>query len=338
MDFEELLGRFRALGGVAENFRLGHGPNGRGGFVIDRSKPVTILAPENLTYPLDSLELRDGRLRVKTDANVGQAERAFFDDYQREFGWNGGIRDELWHRQVEWSRLPGRVVGFMQSMGTLVDPYLPFQPPDDDVCFNQFVFSRDFLYRKQRRIVPLLDIPNHHGLAAGFDIRDEGVAIRGSFDDEIFVRYNVADAWSNAVSYNFAGVSAFAYSVGMVVDLHDGIRLNVKRFHNEAQAVSDARFPVVERDGNTVTLSHLSLGNLSMPDRPRGIFRAILAPRVDAVHADLAFDGIAHFNRKKFIDALRLLDGVEGNVARMLRSAALFQLEALSSSIGAAAL
>ena len=39
MVFEELLAEFRALGGVAENVRLGRGRSGRGIFVVDPGNP-----------------------------------------------------------------------------------------------------------------------------------------------------------------------------------------------------------------------------------------------------------------------------------------------------------
>ena len=41
--WNEMLDEFRALGGVAENIRLGHGVFGRGLFPIDPAKPIRIV-------------------------------------------------------------------------------------------------------------------------------------------------------------------------------------------------------------------------------------------------------------------------------------------------------
>ena len=46
--WNDMLNEFRALGGVAENIRIGHGPFGRGLFPIDPKKPVSISIPESL--------------------------------------------------------------------------------------------------------------------------------------------------------------------------------------------------------------------------------------------------------------------------------------------------
>ncbi|MBV8490611.1 MAG: hypothetical protein JO199_08780 [Candidatus Eremiobacteraeota bacterium] len=335
MEFERLLERFRSLGGTAENFRLGTGQYGRGGFVIEPLRPSAIVAPDRLTFPIEDLEIREGELRLKAAAPYGDAERAFFDDYQRYFGWSAGVRDEIYEQQREWSELPQRAIAFMRQMGALDEANIPFAPPDDDVCFYHFVRARDFRYKDRRRLVPLLDIPNHRGVAAPFDL-DGGVAIRGTFEDEIFVRYNLGDAWDNAVVYRFADLAIFAYSVAMIVDLEGGLRLNVKRFYNQIDPIGNVRYPTVTTDGNARTISHLVLGNLSAPDMPRAVFRKLLADRLDVRSADRAFDGIAHFNRKMFLDALRLLDGLSGSAAAMLRAAALNQLEALSACVGAA--
>ena len=54
--------------------------------------------------------------------------------------------------------------------------------------------------------------------------------------------------------------------------------------------------------------------------------------------ADEVFDGIAFYNRGRFLDVLTTLGKYDGNVVKMLREAAIHQLHALSACVGARAL
>lgn len=53
----DLLQRFRALGGVADNVRLRQGPHGWGLFVIDPEQPVRVVTPAHLLITPQDLRL-----------------------------------------------------------------------------------------------------------------------------------------------------------------------------------------------------------------------------------------------------------------------------------------
>lgn len=92
--WEEMLEEFRALGGIADNVCLDDGPLGRGLFPIDRSKPIRVLIPEALLVDLKHAVIeRDGIFRLHSDAPVGAREKAFLENYQRNFSWGVSHQD-----------------------------------------------------------------------------------------------------------------------------------------------------------------------------------------------------------------------------------------------------
>src|SRR5690242_15359319 len=117
MDWDELLAEFRSLGGVFENVRVATGASGRGVFVVDPSKPALIHVPLNLLVPIGDVELRDGGLTVKAESGVGGRERAFFERYQRHFGWGAGLSEEIARLQREWFELPAEIKRSICTMG-----------------------------------------------------------------------------------------------------------------------------------------------------------------------------------------------------------------------------
>ena len=80
--WNEMLGEFRALGGVADNVRLGYGPFGRGIFPIDTTRPVSIRIPEDLLLPIEHAVIdgladvggRDGRLGLQVGDRSSQPQ------------------------------------------------------------------------------------------------------------------------------------------------------------------------------------------------------------------------------------------------------------------------
>lgn len=336
MDFEELLAEFRALGGTAENVRLGKGAFGRGIFVIDPSRPATLHCPEHLLVRTDWLELRDGELIAKGDAPLGPRERAFFDACMKHFGWGPTARDEIWQGQERWSRLPAPVIHAICALGVSQDLDLRFLAPTVDVCALIYVRTRRVTYKDGSYIMPIVDLVNHAGLATSY-VTSGGVGVEGRFEDEMLVRYTIGDVWNMLIGYGFNNRPPLAHSIAITLDA-DGKRIVISRNAYDSEQRGDVRFPKIKVEGDRIDLPYLTLGHSSAPDVPRAVFRSLMRPYLAIARADEIFDNITHFNRTKFLELLRTLRGYDGPIVDMLAEATLVQLETLSCCIGARSL
>ena len=90
--FDFMLTVFRALGGTADNLRLGEGAYGRGLFAIDPENEVRLHVPENLLIPVEDVQFVEGALKVNPEASIGAPERTFFENYQESMSWGAGGR------------------------------------------------------------------------------------------------------------------------------------------------------------------------------------------------------------------------------------------------------
>jgi hypothetical protein len=335
MTWDELLERFRALGGEASNIRLGDGARGRGIFVIDRSRPATLYTPASLFIPEDDIIVTGRQMTVRPQAPVSSETREFFDLYQRHFGWGNGGFDFYWSQQASWHALDAELIAAVREMATpgVGAPPWRFDAPTTAICLEAYVSERHFTVEGRRYLVPLIDLVNHSGFADGFEMNG-GVGISGTFADEMLVCYNGGDAWAHMMNYGFASESATGCSLAITLTLSDGRQLAFER--SVATAFSGDRFgiPKPRTNGALTTFPFVTLGFTKAMDVPRTAFRQILAPFMDIPQADWLFDRLHHFNRMRFIELLRTLRKHDGAHVRELENAALYQLEALSAAVG----
>ena len=337
MDWDQLVAEFCALGGIVENVRLADGPRGRGLFVVDPSKPARVHASMNLLVPVDDIEIRDGEMRIKAGAAVGDRERDFFERYERHYGWGAGLFDELWQTQKAWSELPPAVIGAVKNMGALADPNQPFLAPTTDVCSTTYVRTRCFDRRGTSYVMPVVELVNHCSNGTAYVVED-GLGVKGTFDGEMLVRYSVDDDFGRVLMSGFSDPSVFAYSLAITVNIDGGQQVSIGRDISAFDLLAGIRFPRAQRQGNVLQLPFLTLGITTAPDLPRAIFRKLMSGNLTAARADDVFDNIAHFNHTKFLDLLLTLRDHRGPIVRVLEDAAINQLKALSCAIGARSL
>ena len=85
--WDAMLDEFRSLGGTADNVCLREGRFGRGLFPCDPSKPVKAHIPDSLLVEVGHARFDNDTIRLRRDAPVGVRERAFLENYQRDFSW-----------------------------------------------------------------------------------------------------------------------------------------------------------------------------------------------------------------------------------------------------------
>ena len=153
----------------------------------------------------------------------------------------------------------------------------------------------------------------------------------------MLVRYNLGDAWGRAMSYGFACLGAFAYSLSVSADVPGGKKIEILRDVAAADVRDGIRFPRVDDRRRTRSACRSLCSAAPRPPTCREPSFGNCSPAIfGEPDADRAFDGIAHFNRIQFLNLLRLLRKHDGALVRVLEEAAIDQLETLSNCIGCA--
>ena len=324
--WDDLLEEFRALGGTAENVRLGEGALGRGLFPVDPGVPVRLAVPDNLLVDAHSVVFENGVLKLAADADIGTRERKFLEDYHAHLSWGGGGRAEIAHILEQAQELPKEL-----RRELIVEHRCGrwFEDFSERLVEQQFVASRRIAWRGRDVMMPILDLANHGG-AATFEA-DGGLRLETVTAGEVLVRYSDTDSYGVFLSWGFACEQAQALSIELVGEI-GSTGLAIGRAFGDGKTDKRPWIPDLETGGGQAALDFLMLGNRLYPRLPRGIFRRIMR---GAGGIDESFDTIRHVNHGHFLALLGAVETLSGETARTLRLMARHQLEALSFCVGA---
>jgi hypothetical protein len=325
--WNELLAEFRALGGVAENIRLGEGRFGRGIFPLDPARPVAIHIPENLLIPAKDMVFADGKLRVGPASSANDREKAWLDRYQEELGWGGGGADDAMRMLDMVAQLP------VELRHQLLTKYLCgpwFMEPSDELIRDRFFNSRTLTYGGVPVVIPLVELANH-GQDTRYDVA-KGVGLSGTYQDEILVQYADLDAFDFFLSWGFAVLRPLAFSVPMGGNIQSTPLRILPGYGGHATSPRDW-IPKFEKSANGVTLDFLMLGNERYPRLCKGIFYRLMREAGYSGYEE-CFDLVHHTNRLHFLEVVTTLDDIALPIARIVRQVAHYQLRALSFCYG----
>ena len=319
------LSVFRGMGGRAENVRPK--PGGRGLVPVDPTKAVLLQAPDNLIFPISDLEFVDGRLGIKTSANVGKAERIFFDNYQESFSWGAGGRDDALAFVTGLRNLP-------EEVGRELEGRFGINRPGEDMeeeTQNWFLHSRCLGRQGTPVMVPFLEQVEHASAAPAI-LSKNGIALRGTFEQDIRTPRSDADPLGFFARFGYASPEQIAFSLPLKLKAGK-FDLIVARDINLASEIGSFSVPQFSFDGKSLRLSCAMIGNVHYPKLSKGIFYRVLR---DAGHDDpeFTFDIVVHQNRMAFLKLLALLEPYDEDIVRTLRIVARHQLEAISHCLG----
>jgi hypothetical protein len=322
-----MLDEFRALGGTADNIRLGQGEFGRGLFPVDPAKPVAIHVPENLLIETKDMVFADGKLRVGPDAKVSDSERAWLDRYQQDYAWGGGGADETRQAIEMAAALPADLRDVLITKYHLA-PW--FQDTTEELVRNRFFTARTITYQARTVIMPVLELANH-GQGNSFNYSN-GIALKGSFPGEVYVQYAELDSFDFFRSWGFATQCPVAFSAPLKGNIQS-IRLQIGQDFTGATNLPHDWIPRIDKTDGAIALPFLMIGNQKFPRIPKGIFYRLMR---DAGYSGFeeAFDLIQHTNRLLFLDLMAAVDGIDLPMARTLRTMAQHQLRAMSFCFG----
>jgi hypothetical protein len=324
--WDDLLDEFRALGGTADNIRLGQGEFGRGLFPIDPARPVVIRVPENLLVPAEQMIFPGGVPRVGLHARTGKRERSWLNRYQEEFAWPAG-RDEIL-RKLELGRaLPDPL---RHALLHELHCGVWFAEPTDKLIQRLYFQARTIEHNKKIVVMPIIEMANY-GPGAKYG-GETFVELQGAFPGEILVEYTQHDSLGLFVGFGFAVQRPIAFSIPLK-GTFTSEPLRVRgRFFGRSGSPQDWVPQFTKQTGEGV-LMFLMLGNEQFPRLPKGIFFRLMRDAGYTGFAE-AFDIIHHHNRLHFIKLLETLEGVDLPMAATLRSMARYQLRAMSFCYG----
>jgi len=324
--FQEMLDEFRALGGTADNIRLGNGALGRGLFPIDPAKPVLIHIPENLLIDSADASFENGLFRLVASSSAGARERAFLEDYENRFSWAGG-RDQI--EQV-FDAAQALSPELRHELATEHRCGAWFGEPTPEHIQKQFLGSRCISYKDRTVIMPIIELANH-GASLSYAPSD-GLRLSGTVVDEVLVRYSDIDSYGMFLSWGFTCEQPQAMSIALRGNIGPS-RLHIDRVIGDLKPGQRVFMPRLSKVADGVDLDFLVIGNRQYPRLCRGIFYKLMRD-AGMTGVEEAFDVIEHVNRTHFLGLIAALEDVEGAMARTLRQMARLQLQTMSYSFG----
>lgn len=326
--WDEIVGMFRLLGGTAENIvRLSGG--GRGLRVGDRERPVHLRVPRILMFRAEDVEFVDEQARLKKTADVGDAERLFFDRYQTSLSWGAGGRSEAESFVDQFDALPADVrallaeeFGFASLLhGSTLER-----------AQKWFLKSRVLHLGGSDFVAPMIELANHgpNGLTW---FGEEGLNIRGMVSDELRVAHGAYDSFSQFRTFGLVrSEPPGAFSLPTEVQFPDR-RLCILQDTDSCVQDGKVRVPSLKFEDGLGTLPFVVIGHRGAPQQPRGIFRAAAA-EAQIEKPDEVFDVILQFNWGSFLKLLMALEPHEGDAVVTLRKVVRYQLDTMSYCVG----
>lgn len=328
-NWDDLLAEFRALGGTAENIRLGHGEFGRGLFPVDPARRVVIDIPENLLVPTADMTMVDGAPRVSPEAKVGERERAWLNRYQEDVGWGNGEAGGIRQLFEMAAALPEDV---RQELSTEFQCGPWFREPTETLIVRRYFESRHIVLDGQKVVMPLIELINHGDDGENYQRIGTNLRFAGTFSGEMFARYFDGDALGLFEVYGMVIPRPCAFSIALTGEIESTPLVIQRLYAGPARSPRDW-IPGIEKESHKITLSFAMTGNERYPRVPKGIFNRLMR---DAGYSDVleCFDLVQHVNRLHFLNLQKAVGRIDLPMARMLQDLAHHQLRAMSFCFG----
>jgi hypothetical protein len=331
-EWQITLQRFRALGGVAENVKLGEGIYGRGLFPIDPKLPIKMEVPKHLLLPAEWLQIDEQEnLILSDDCNWDNETKAFYLDYQHQYGIAGSLMLDIMQQQSGLFNLPAVVKNMLIGYGMSASS---FQKPTRQSCIEIYKSSRKILFNDQLVLMPLVELVNHDEASKKVFDMVPRLGISGKFNDEILVHYGMAgDASLMFEVYRFSTPKPYSFSGALTINLGSKV-IKISRFVTLFKVIEKTNVPKLKIEGDIIHLSCLVVGSINDKSSPKKVFTKLMqSVGMPANIASNVFDGIVEQNRAFFLHLLEELKPLEGNVVVAMREMAKNQLLPLGVTV-----
>ncbi|TFW72510.1 MULTISPECIES: hypothetical protein [Methylotenera] len=329
MQFTEILDKFRALGGVADNIELRHGRYGRGIFPINPNKPIKIKIPSKLLASPSWLVLdRDNHIRIKPKLELEPAWVDFYESYQQFFGWSNVGINELSEYHNELTKLPKKIKQFLLLFGWHDEDFDKKSVKD---YLKEYLASRQIRIGNESKLMPIIELINHSADGKQY-IADDGVKFEGTFKDEALACYHGSfDALHFFRIYHFNSESSTVLSCDVKIEVPNVGLINISRFDAMVEIVDGVVIPRMVKTKSGIQIDFIELVNKKNKQTPRKIFTdGIQRFNVSFLVANQIFDGLIEHNRKAYSNFASECRLSNNKVAKELESIALNQLKLLN--------
>ena len=328
----DLLDKFTALGGIADNVCQRVGEYGRGVFPIDSSRMVKIMTPKNLLVNADNLCLDGNHVVIKDSRGYTAEEIAFLELYWNDYSWgNGGNNDSASFLKFIVS-LEEPFKKQLLASG-FVDANLLSYREDNDCLLKRFVGERSVKFEDQSVLAPIWEFVNHSSFAAPLRITSYGVETppMEPRSEEIFFKYGGKNSpismWKK---YGFACECVVAYSIPFNISIGNqslSIRCAGRLGLDPKEKTS---FSI---DGDVLSIKSLPVGCFSNA-LPRENFKSTLSSvGLSADVANRLFPKIREVNIKARRDLIDALQESGSGAKAQLYKALMYEIELIESSL-----
>ena len=324
--WDQLLDAFQSFGGIADNVIQRPGRFGLGLFPIDPGQPSELRVPQHLLVPVNQIVLRNGELTLKNSKGFPKGYAEWFSKYQADYSWGAEAQQNIYNFACNLDALPTQILDQLSSLGIIKKRSNSIAVSTEEIAIR-FIKTRQIWHSKGQVIMPILELVNHAPQGTTWDINGDGIAVSGTFNNEILVRYSVSDPLNRLMQYGFNCQEPTGFSVDLCFN-HQGRRIIVDGGIN-----NQSRRPCeVLTKGADLIIKRPLLGLFEAPKLPLELFRKSV--KEFSVNPIELFDQIHHFNRLALISILKKLINVDGEMSQQLQTACLDQLVALSCHIG----
>ena len=326
--WRELVEEFISFGGTADNVIQREGSLGLGLFPIDPSKPVELHVPDQLLVATDNLELREGAIVLKDASDYPKGFGDWYQRFQADYSWGAEAQDSIRTFEEGLKALPDKVRILLRNLGVAnIESRFSGVNVEQDI-FNRFIATRRINRNDRTWLMPLIELVNHSPRQPSWGMSDEGITVKGTYEDEILVRYSVADPLRRLFQYGFNCKEPHGFSARVQV-MHRSKTIVVKGAVN----YKPLSLPDIEISGDTLTINSVMIGSRDQPRIPRSIFKKALT-KIEGIEPDELFDQIRQRNQHGLIQVLRGVEYEGGAVTELVRTACRDQLVAIGFHMG----
>ena len=329
MNFSELLNKFEALGGIANNIELREGVFGRGIFPQNAAVAVKIKLPKHLLASPSSIILNDqNQIQIKKKSALDRSFIDFYESYQHFFGWGAGGYKEMAEYHTELMNLPGNLKSFLLIFGWASSN---FDKKNNKELLNDYFISRQINIDNESKLMPILELINHSNIGKPY-IFDQGISVEGIFKGEVLTRYHGhVDAFHFFRNYHFASPSTTVLSCDVKIDVPKLGVINISRFDSEIEIKDGIVIPKITKKNSEIKISFLELSNTKKDSNPKDVFITRMADfDISKATANTIFDSLIDHNQKALSNLITECKDCNNKISMQIKQIAENQLPLLN--------